>query len=49
MDSIQSKWIEYWKATKAIPLGLFNFLIGGDCLAEPPELTTEQAEELKWA
>ncbi len=49
MDRIHERWIQYWKATKAIPLGLFNFLAGGDCLCEPPELTAEQAEELKWA
>lgn len=45
MDRIQSKWIEYWNATRAIPLGLFNFLVGGDCLSEPPEVTALSPEK----
>lgn len=49
LDRKQQKWLEYWRGTKAIPLGLFNFLAGGDCLTDPPELTEEQQEEAKWA
>ena len=36
MDRIQSAWIEYWRKSKTLPLGLFNFLVGGDCVTEPP-------------
>jgi hypothetical protein len=49
IDKTHAAWLEYWRAVKTIPLGLFNYLTSGDCMTGPPELTEEQRENARWA
>jgi hypothetical protein len=43
LDAKQSLWLTYWKKSKAPPLGLWNYLSGGDCMIDPPELPKERS------
>jgi uncharacterized protein YdaU (DUF1376 family) len=42
MERIQEKWLQYWSLSKTMPLGLLNFLLGGDCMIDPPHVAIDE-------
>ena len=38
LDELHARWIAFWSSSGRMPLGLMNYLRGGDCMAQPPPI-----------